>query len=228
MLRGVIFDIDGTLVDSNEAHARSWVETLREAGYDVPFDVIWPMIGMGGDKLLPSATGIESDSTLGKDLSKRRWQIFQRDYLPRLRPMPGARDLVSRMKEDDLAIIVASSAGGNELGALMEAANVADLMEATTSSSDAEDSKPDPDIVQAAVRKSGFEPDELIMLGDTPYDVQAAIGANVKLVGLLCGGWTMLELSGATAIYDDPADLLKWYDYSPFAVKALAGKGSGR
>ncbi len=228
MLRGVIFDIDGTLVDSNEAHARSWVDTLHEAGYDVPFDVIWPMIGMGGDKLLPSATGIESDSRLGKDLSKRRWEIFQRDYLPRLKPMPGARELVARMREDDLAIIVASSAGGSELGALMEAADVADLMEETTSASDAEESKPDPDIVQAAVRKSGLEPDELIMLGDTPYDVQAAIGANVKLVGLLCGGWTMLELSGATAIYDDPADLLKWYDYSPFAVKALAGKGSGR
>jgi HAD superfamily hydrolase (TIGR01509 family) len=228
VLRGVIFDIDGTLVDSNEAHARSWVDTLHEAGYDVPFDVIWPMIGMGGDKLLPSATGIESDSRLGKDLSKRRWEIFQRDYLPRLKPMPGARELVARVRQDDLAIIVASSAGGNELGALMEAADVADLMEETTSASDAEDSKPDPDIVQAAVRKSGLEPDELIMLGDTPYDVQAAIGANVKLVGLLCGGWTMLELSGATAIYDDPADLLKWYDYSPFAVKALAGKGSGR
>ena len=228
MLRGVIFDIDGTLVDSNEAHARSWVDTLHEAGYDVPFDVIWPMIGMGGDKLLPSATGIESDSRLGKDLSKRRWEIFQRDYLPRLKPMPGARELVARVRQDDLAIMVASSAGGNELGALMEAADVADLMEETTSASDAEDSKPDPDIVQAAVRKSGLEPDELIMLGDTPYDVQAAIGANVKLVGLLCGGWTMLELSGATAIYDDPADLLRWYDYSPFAVKALAGKGSGR
>ena len=228
MLRGVIFDIDGTLVDSNEAHARSWVDTLHEAGYDVPFDVIWPMIGMGGDKLLPSATGIESDSRLGRDLSKRRWEIFQRDYLPRLKPMPGARELVARVRQDDLAIIVASSAGGNELGALMEAADVADLMEETTSASDAEESKPDPDIVQAAVRKSGLEPDELIMLGDTPYDVQAAIGANVKLVGLLCGGWTMLELSGATAIYDDPADLLRWYDYSPFAVKALAGKGSGR
>jgi len=227
VLRGVIFDIDGTLVDSNEAHARSWVDTLHEAGYDVPFDVIWPMIGMGGDKLLPSATGIESDSRLGKDLSKRRWEIFQRDYLPRLKPMPGARELVARVRQDDLAIIVASSAGGNELGALMEAADVADLMEETTSASDAEESKPDPDIVQAAVRKSGLEPDELIMLGDTPYDVQAAIGANVKLVGLLCGGWTMLELSGATAIYDDPADLLRWYDYSPFAVKALAGKGSG-
>ena len=228
MLRGVIFDIDGTLVDSNEAHARSWVDALHEAGYDVPFDILWPMIGMGGDKLLPSAIGIESDSAFGKQLSKRRWEIFERDYLPRLKPTRGARELVERMKRDDLVMIVASSASGNELGSLMEAANVADLMQKKTSSSDAEDSKPDPDIVQAAVRKTGLEPDELIMVGDTPYDVQAAIGANVKLVGLLCGGWTMLELSGATAIYDDPEDLLRWYDYSPFAVKALAGKGASR
>ena len=222
MLRGVIFDIDGTLVDSNEAHARSWMDTLREAGYDVPFDVIWPMIGMGGDKLLPAAAGIESDSRLGEELSKRRWQIFQRDYLPRLEPTPGARELVQRMKDDGFELIVATSAGGNELNDLLEVAGVADLMQVKTSSSDAEDSKPDPDIVQAAVRKSGFKPDELLMLGDTPYDVLAATGANVKLVGLLCGGWTMEELSGAIAIYDDPADLLRWYDRSPFSVKALA------
>ena len=223
MLRGVIFDIDGTLVDSNDAHAHSWVDTLREAGYDVPFDVIRPMIGMGGDKLLPSATGIESDSELGQRLSKRRWELFQRDYLPTLEPTPGARELVQRMKTDGLELIVATSASGNEVGALLEAANVADLMQEKTTSSDAAESKPDPDIVQAAIRKSGIDPDDLIMVGDTPYDVQAAIGAHVKLVGLLCGGWTMEELSGAVAIYDDPKDLLKWYDQSPFAVKALAG-----
>ena len=222
MLKGVIFDVDGTLVDSNDAHAGSWVDTLREIGIEVAFDVIWPMIGMGGDKLLPSAAGIESDSELGKQLSERRWEIFQRDYLPRLKPMRGSRALVQRMKSDGLALIVASSASGNELGALMEAAEVADLIEVRTSASDAEDSKPDPDIVQAAVRKSKLKPDELIMLGDTPYDVQAAIGAHVKLVGLLCGGWTALELSGAAAIYSDPADLLDWYDASPFAVKAFA------
>lgn len=223
MLRGVLFDIDGTLVDSNAAHAQSWVDTLREAGYDVPFDVLWPMIGMGGDKVLPAAAGIEIDSELGKKLGERRWEIFQRDYLLSLRPTPGARDLVQRMKDDGLELIVASSAGGDELGALMDAAEVRDLFEKTTSSSDAEDSKPDPDIVQAAVRKSGFKPEELIMLGDTPYDVQAAIGAHVNLVGLLCGGWTAIELSGATAIYTDPADVLAWYDVSPFAVRALAG-----
>lgn len=223
MLRGVLFDIDGTLVDSNAAHASSWVDTLREAGYKVPFDVLWPMIGMGGDKLLPAAAGIEIDSDLGKALSDRRWEIFQRKYLANLRPTPGARDLVQRLKDDGFELIVASSASGEELGALMEAAQVEDLFEKTTSSSDAEESKPDPDIVQAAVRKSGMKPEDLIMLGDTPYDVEAAIGAHVKLVGVLCGGWTAIELSGATAIYTDPADVLRWYDASPFAVKAIAG-----
>lgn len=222
MLRGVIFDVDGTLVASNQAHARSWVDTLHEIGYEVPVDVIWSMVGMGGDKLLPSATGIESDSPLGEKLGKRRWEIFVRDYLPYLEPTPGARDLVQRMKDDGLKLIIATSAKGNELNQLLEAAGVADLFELKTSSSDAEESKPDPDIVEAAVRKSRMKPENLIMLGDTPYDVQAAIGAHVNLVGLLCGGWTENELSGATAIYENPQDLLEWYEVSPFSVEALA------
>ncbi len=223
MLRGVIFDIDGTLVASNVAHAQSWVATLSEAGYDVPFDVIWPMIGMGGDKVLPTAIGVEADSREGKQLTARRWQVFQDRFLPDLRPTAGARELVERISADGLKPIVATSAGGNELEALLNAAGVGDLMDATTSASDASESKPDPDIVEAAVKKSGFAPDELIMLGDTPYDVQAAIGAHVNLVGVLSGGWTKEELSGAIAIYDNPADLLHWYDQSPFSVKALAG-----
>jgi HAD superfamily hydrolase (TIGR01509 family) len=223
VLRGVIFDIDGTLIASNEAHARSWVETLSEAGYEVPFDVIWPMIGMGGDKLLPAAAGIASDSTIGMQLSKRRWEIFESKFLPSLRPTDGARALVEQIKSDGLKTVVATSAKGNQLDALLDVAGVRELMDATTSSTDAAESKPDPDIVQAAVRKSGFKPDELIMLGDTPYDVEAAIGAHVNMVGLLCGGWTKEELSGATAIYENPADVLRWYDQSAFAVEALAG-----
>ncbi len=222
MLRGVIFDIDGTLLGSNEAHALSWVDALREAGHDVPFDVIWPMIGMGGDKLLPSAAGIEAETSVGKALAKRRWAIFQRDYLPNLKPTPGARSLVERIREEGIKTIVATSAGGSEVSALLEAADVAGLMDITTTSSDVAESKPDPDIVMAAVKKSGFDPSELFMIGDTPYDVQAAIGAHVNLVGVLCGGWTKEELSGAIAIYDHPADLLRWYDASPLAVEALA------
>ena len=219
MLRGIIFDIDGTLVASNEAHARSWVETLAEAGFDVPFDVIWPMIGMGADKLLPAAIGVESESPKGKELSARRWEIFKMKYLAGLVPTPGARALVERMKKDGLKLVVATSAGGDEVGALMKAAGIDDLMDETTSASDAEDSKPDPDIVQAAVRASGFKPDELVMLGDTPYDVQAATGAQVRLIALLSGGWTKEELTGAVAIYDDPADLLLWYDQTALASR---------
>jgi phosphoglycolate phosphatase-like HAD superfamily hydrolase len=222
LLRGVIFDIDGTLIDSNDAHAHSWVETLAEAGYEVPFDVIWPMIGMGGDKLLPTATGIDSESEIGKKLGKRRWEIFRKNYLPSLRPTPGARQLVERMKSDGLKLVVATSASGNELEALLDVAGVSDLMGPRESASEARESKPDPDIVQAAVRASRIKPEDLIMLGDTPYDVQASIGAHVNLVALLSGGWTALELSGATAIYDDPADLLRWYDQSPLSVEALA------
>jgi HAD superfamily hydrolase (TIGR01549 family) len=214
LLKGVILDIDGTLVDSNDAHAHSWVETLREAGYDVPFGVIRPMIGMGGDKLLPAAAGIEIDSEPGKRLSERRWEIFRKEYLPNLRAFRGSRALARRIKDEGLKLVVASSAGSEELESLLEAAEVADLVEETTSSSDAKESKPDPDIVQTAVRNSGFEPEELVMLGDTPYDVAAATGARVPIIGFLCGGWKAEELTGAVAVYAGPAELLKWYEES--------------
>ncbi len=215
MVHGIIFDVDGTLVDSNAAHASSWVDTLAEIDVDVPFEIVWPMIGMGGDKVLPSLSGYTEETETGIALGKRRWEIFSRDYLPHLRPTPGARELVERLRSDDHELVIASSAGGSELGALLEAAGVADLFDLKTSSSDAEDSKPDPDIVQAAVKKIGCKPDELIMIGDTPYDVEAAIGAHVRLIGVLTGGWTREELSGAVSVYEDPADILYWYERSP-------------
>ncbi len=126
------------------------------------------------------------------------------------------------MKSDGLKLIVATSAKSDEMELLLEAAGVADLIKMRAGSGGGKASKPDPDIVQAAIRRSGIKPEELIMLGDTPYDVEAAIGAHVNLVALLCGGWTMLELCSATTVYDDPADLLRWYDISPLGVSALA------
>ena len=102
MLEGVIFDIDGTLVDSNDAHAKSWVDTFAEAGYDVPFGVVRPLIGMGADKLLPKTIGIRHDSEEGKKLIKRRSEIFRKKYLPNLRPLEGSRALVLRSGPMDL------------------------------------------------------------------------------------------------------------------------------
>ena len=214
MLKGVIFDIDGTLVDSNDAHAQSWVDTFAEAGYDVPFDVVRPLIGMGADKLLPKSVGISKDSEEGKQLTERRSKIFRERYLPQLRPLEGSRELVLRVRSDGLKAIVATSAKDEELKGLLKAAQVEDLMEEKATASDAKRSKPDPDIVHAAIEESDISPKHLVMIGDTPYDIEAAAKAEVRTIAFRSGGWNDEELQGALEIYDGPADLLAHYDSS--------------
>jgi HAD superfamily hydrolase (TIGR01509 family) len=222
VLKGVIFDIDGTLVDSNDAHAQSWVDTFAEAGYDVPFEVVRPLIGMGADKLLPKTIGIRHDSEEGKRLTKRRSEIFREKYLPHLRPLPGARDLLLRVRENGLKAIVATSAKDEELKGLLKAAGVEDLMEETATASDAKRSKPDPDILEAAVEESGISPKHLVMIGDTPYDVEAAARADVRAIAFRSGGWDDASLKGAVQIYDGPADLLAHYDESLLGTETKA------
>jgi len=214
LLKGVIFDVDGTLVDSNDAHAQSWVDTFVEAGYDVPFEKVRPLIGMGGDKLLPKTIGISRDSDEGRKLVERRGRIFQSKYLPRLQALPGARELVLRVKQDGLKAIVATSAKDDELKGLLKAARVEDLMEEKATASDAKRSKPDPDIVEAAVEESGTSSKHLLMIGDTPYDIEAATRAGIRTIGFLSGGWSREALDGASEIYEDPSDLLTHYDAS--------------
>jgi HAD superfamily hydrolase (TIGR01509 family) len=221
LLNGVIFDIDGTLVDSNDAHAESWVDTFAEAGYDVPFGVVRPLIGMGADKLLPKTLGISNESDLGKKLTKRRSEIFQKDYLPQLRPLAGSRELVLRVRFEGLKPVVATSAKDQELKGLLKAAQIDDLMEEKATASDAERSKPDPDIVRAAIGESDIPADRLVMIGDTPYDVEAAGRANVRTIAFRSGGWTDADLKGAVEIYDGPADLVAHYDSS------LLGRSKG-
>jgi HAD superfamily hydrolase (TIGR01509 family) len=213
-LVGVIFDIDGTLVDSNDAHAQSWVDTFADADYEVPFEVVRPLIGMGADKLLPKTIGIRHDSKEGKKLLKRRSKIFRERYLPRLRPFPGARSLVLRVRDDGLKAIVATSAKDEELKGLLRAAEVDDLMEERATASDAKRSKPDPDIVEAAIEESGVPSENAVMIGDTPYDVEAATRAGVRAIAFRSGGWDDASLRGAAQIYDGPADLLAHYDAS--------------
>ena len=218
-LKGVIFDIDGTLVDSNDAHAQSWVDTFAEAGYEVPFEVVRPLIGMGADKLLPKTIGIRHDSGAGKKLLKRRSEIFRETYLPHLRPFPGARALVLRVRDEGLKAIVATSAKDEELKGLLKAAEVDDLMEEKATASDAKRSKPDPDIVDAAIEESGVASSKAVMIGDTPYDVEAATRAGVRIIGFRSGGWDDAGLEGAAQIYDGPADLLAHYDASLLGKK---------
>jgi HAD superfamily hydrolase (TIGR01549 family) len=215
--RGVIFDIDGTLVDSNRAHAESWAETLRGFGYSVTADEVQPLIGMGGDKLLPRLIGVDIESDAGKKYSEHRTRLFFEKYFPALRAFPGARPLAERLHADGHVLVVASSASEEELEKLLGLAGIKDLLTDTTSSDDAERSKPDPDIVNAAVRQSGLAARELVMVGDTPYDVEAARRARVRIIAVRSGGWDDQALAGASAIYDDVAALLAEYDNSIFS-----------
>ena len=216
-LQGVIFDIDGTLIDSNDAHAHAWVQALAENGFEVEFGRIRKLIGMGGDKLLPEVTGLHKDEPKGKQITERRAQIFKQYYLPMLRPFPRTKELLSRMQNDGLKLVIATSAQPEELTGMLKVARIEGFFQAAAQAEDAPKSKPDPDVVQAALRKSGLHSDEVIMLGDTPYDVEGATRAGVKIIAVRSGGWQDADFKDAIAIYNDPADLLNHYDTSPIA-----------
>lgn len=214
-------DVDGTLLLSNDAHAQAWVDAFTEYDYQVPFDRVRPLIGMGGDKLMPTVVpGLSDEEGVGAQIAERRKQIFAERYADTLKPTPGARDLLLRLREAGLELAVASSAAGDELETLLKAAQVNDLIAQTTTSSDAEESKPAPDIVAVALNKLDLDPDEVVMLGDTPYDIESASGVGVGVIAVRSGGFTDEELSGALAIYNDPADALVHYDRSPFGSTA--------
>jgi HAD superfamily hydrolase (TIGR01509 family) len=215
-IEGVIFDVDGTLVDSNDAHAHAWVDAIKETGRPITFEIVRTLIGMGSDKLLPKVTDLQPECAEGEALSKRHAEIFKQQYLPTLKPTPGAKELVQRLHDDGYRLAVASSARKEELDPLLDIAGVREFFEEKTSSGDAPRSKPDPDIVLAALERLRLDPGPVVMIGDTPYDVDAAKQAGVRIIGLRCGGWNDHALIGALAVYDNPADLLEHYDKSVF------------
>ncbi len=218
MIKAVIFDIDGTLIDSVDLHAAAWQEALRHFGHDVPYEKVRQQIGKGGDLLMAALLPEDDVRRRGKEIEEYRLDLFKREYLPRVRPFPMVRELFERIKADGPRIALASSAKEEELERYKEIAGIADLLEAETSSDDAERSKPHPDIFEAALaRLEGIEAADAIAVGDTPYDAQAAGKVGLRTIGLLCGGWPERELrqAGCIAIYRGPADLLRHYDQSP-------------
>jgi phosphoglycolate phosphatase-like HAD superfamily hydrolase len=207
-VKAVLFDIDGTLVDSNDAHAHAWVKAFAEAGVDVEFQNVRGAIGMGADKLMPAVARIQADSLLGKRISARRGEIFKAEYLPRLCPFRDSGALVCAMQARGFETVAASSAKRDELEALLTIAGALSLLSDSASGDDAEQSKPDPDIIHAALEKTHVGAADALMIGDTPYDIEAAARAGVGTVAFRCGGWNDAALQGALAIYDGPWDLL--------------------
>ncbi|MDQ6660668.1 MAG: HAD family hydrolase [Chloroflexota bacterium] len=215
--RGVILDVDGTLVNSNDAHAKAWVEAMEEYGYHVPFEKVRPLIGMGGDKVLPETIGVQKDSEEGQKISKRRGEIFKEKYLPTLKPFPKAHELLQAMRQHGLKLAVASSSQKDELKALLSIVGAQQLIEEETSAKDAPNSNPNPEVVEVTLQHIGLPANEVLMLGDTAYDIEAAQKVDVSTIALRSGGWKDSDLQGAIAIYNDTADLLAHYEDSPLA-----------
>ncbi len=219
----VLLDIDGTLIDSNDAHARAWVDAFAAHGREVAFERVRPLIGMGGDKLVSIVAGLDIETAEGKAVSATRQDIFKRGYLPRLRPTTGAETFLAWLRAQRLKIAVATSADAGELEGLLAVVNATSLAASAASSDDAEESKPDADIVLAALRRTGSRPDTTVMIGDTPYDIEAARRVDVATIALRCGGWRDADLKGAVAVYDNPADLLAHIAESPFVETSTNG-----
>jgi HAD superfamily hydrolase (TIGR01509 family) len=219
-VKGVLLDVDGTLVDSNDAHAHAFVEAFAEHGFDVEFEKVRPLIGMGGDQLIPrivsSLSGKEGE---GKEIVDRRKELIIEKYGSELEPTQGSRELIEKLKQSGYELVISSSATSEELSVLLKAAHVDDLLDQNlaTTSDDAENSKPAPDLIEATLEKGHLQPNEAILLGDTPYDIEAAKAAGVNTIAFRSGGFSDEQLADAIEIYDSPADLLAQFDRSALA-----------
>ncbi|MFC7536981.1 HAD family hydrolase [Sphingomonas sp. GCM10030256] len=216
MLQAILFDIDGTLVDSNDLHVLAWEETFHGAGHHFDRATLHRQIGKGADNYVPSLLpGIAAAEA--ERLGDEHGRIFKRLYLPQVRPFPGAHDILQRCKEVDFKVALASSASGEELQHYLDLLDCRDLIDAHTSADDVGCSKPCPDVFATALRKLGVDGADAVVIGDTPYDIEAASEAGVRTIAVRSGRFSDTDLTGAIAIYDHVANLLARFDASPLS-----------
>jgi HAD superfamily hydrolase (TIGR01509 family) len=211
-LKAVLFDVDGTLVDTNYLHTVAWWEAFGQAGHDVPMVSIHRAIGMGSDRMLDELLPARRDASADSAIKASHSALYS-VYWSRLRPLPGAVELLRACHSRGLRVVLASSADPDELKALRAVLDADDSIDAATSSGDAEASKPAPDLVQVALGQARAEPGESVFVGDSVWDVHAAKQAGVPCLGLLTGGTSRAELveAGAVAVYDGPGDLAEGF-----------------
>jgi HAD superfamily hydrolase (TIGR01509 family) len=214
--KAVIFDIDGTLVDSVDLHAEAWRRAFEHFGKILPFQAVRSQMGKGGDQLMPVFLSKAELDRLGDALTDHRSLIWKRDFISRVRAFPGVRPLFERLRQDGKRIALASSANEDELSVYEEIAQIGDLVEARATADDAQRSKPYPDIFQAALARLKLPPRETLAVGDTPYDAEAAGQAGIATLGVLSGGFPEADLrkAGCREIHRDVADLLGHHDIS--------------
>jgi HAD superfamily hydrolase (TIGR01509 family) len=230
MLDALIFDVDGTLIDSVDLHARAWQEALADFGYEVAFADVRSQIGKGGDQLIPVFVPERDLERVQEELSDYRSELFKKRYLGSVRAFPGVRDLFLRIRDAGKHIALASSAKSDELTHYKQVARIEDLVDAETSADDADRSKPHPDIFEAALEHLSLPTDRCVVVGDTPYDAIAAGRARLRTVGVLCGGFPEGDLrrAGCLAVYADPRALLAAYERLGDAAFETADGGVAR
>ena len=228
MPKAAIFDVDGTLVDSVDLHASAWQEAFGKFGHKVTFEQARSQIGKGGDQLIPVFLSKAEQAEHGEAMEEWRGKLFKSKYLPMVRSFSAVPELLRRLQEAGLTVAVASSAKKAELDIYLDIAGVTDLVDVATSSEDAERSKPAPDIFDVALKKLGIDGREAVAVGDTPYDAQAAGKAGIPTIGMLCGGFTEVDLrrGGCVAVYPGPGALLACFDASPLGAGIAPSKGA--
>lgn len=219
MIRGVIFDLDGTLVDSNDLHVLAWQETFRHFGKEIPLERLREQIGKGGDQYLPVFLSEQEMREFGDDADKYRGEVFKKKYLREVKPFPKVHELFERLRADGKKIALASSGKEDEVRRYEKLLGIAGMVDCMTTSDQVAHSKPKADVFIAALNMLALPPDEAVAIGDTPYDIAAAKKIELGVVGVLCGGFPeqTLREAGAVAIFRDPAELLERYYQSPLA-----------
>lgn len=224
-VKAVLFDVDGTLVDSNDFHAEAWHRAFAEFGRVVPVARIREQIGKGSDNLLPALLPQSFIDANKEGMEAFRADLFARDYMPRIRPFAQVRPLFERVRRAGAKIVLASSGEEDEVAHHLKLIGCRDLVEASTSADDAEHSKPYPDIFAAALSKlEAVSAADAVLVGDSPYDMEAAKVLGIRTIGLRCGGFAdgLLRDAGCDALYDDPADLLARFDETILAGRTVA------
>jgi HAD superfamily hydrolase (TIGR01509 family) len=208
--RGVLFDVDGTLIDSSYIHTVSWWGAFRQQGYDVPMASIHRHVGMGGDRLVDSLLPEGRDRALDPEILASHGALYA-SHWPSLRALDGAKDLLAQCHAGGLAVALASSARRKDLEVMKSILDAEAYIDAATSANDAKNSKPAPDILVAALKAIDVQAADAIYIGDAVWDMQAAAALEIPAIGVTCGGVSTGELrdAGALEIYDGPRDLLR-------------------
>src|SRR5918995_2475575 len=215
MAEAALLDVDGTLIDANYQHALAWYRAFRAHDIVLPIWQIHRAVGMGGDQLVPALAGKRVDADKGDEIRDTRDRIYKGEFIEEVAPLAGARDLIVALQDRGVRVVLASSAPEDEIEHYLELLDARDLVDAWTTKDDVDATKPAPDLVVAALEKAGTR--DAVMVGDTPWDVEAASKAGVETVCLITGGWSKQELreAGAIAVFESAAELCERLDETP-------------